>query len=372
MSVLDFTRLMNEAKTATFNVLPDGDYNIIVEESTYLDSQNNKPMIKVKARVTDGPCANQPINTQFVLSEDNAQALSIFFRHMAAFGLPDSWFASLGQNTLEPVAQALNGRRAIFTLGKHEWPKGQTPPSYRNQVNGVKPLTGVPQGGGNGLPGMAPSTGLPGMAPPMATGLPGMPPGGPGMGLPGMPPAPAAAPPQQQFGGVPGGLPTPQPLPTAPPQQPAAQQQFGAPQAAPQFGAPPAAPPQQPQQFAAPPAAPPAQQQFAQPAPPPPPPPTQQQAPAMAPQTAPATPGNGVLPPGWTQEMWDNLVLTNRPLAEQLLAQNAAAAAALAQPVAPEQQQYAAPPAQQQPQYAAAPAQQQYAPPPPPPPQLPV
>lgn len=145
MTTIDFKRAMQDAKSASFEALPVGDYDIEIVESTALRSSNGKPMIKVQMQVLNGPYQNRRVFNNFVFSPDNAMALSIFFRHMKCLGLDDTFFASLGAvNSLDPVSTALLNRRARITLGIRQW-NGED----RNEVNQIKPYTGAPA-----MPGM--------------------------------------------------------------------------------------------------------------------------------------------------------------------------------------------------------------------------
>ena len=163
MPTIDFNKAIQDAKGASFEALPIGDYDIEVAKSEAVTSGNGKPMIKVTMRVISGPYEKRPIINNFVLSLENAQATAIFFRHMKAFGLTEEWFASLGQTqSLEPVASALLNRRARLSVGHREW-QGE----MRNEVKGVKPYTGAPAGYANGGP-VGPS----GPGGPLPTGLP--------------------------------------------------------------------------------------------------------------------------------------------------------------------------------------------------------
>jgi hypothetical protein len=140
LTTIDFGKALQDAKGASFEALPIGDYDVEVAKSEATTSQNGKPMIKTTMRVVTGPYEKRPIINNFVMSLENPQAVAIFFRHMKAFGLTEDFFASLGQtSSLEPVATALVGRRAKLTLGHREW-QGET----RNEVKSVKPYTGAP------------------------------------------------------------------------------------------------------------------------------------------------------------------------------------------------------------------------------------
>lgn len=140
MTTIDFNRAIQDARGASFEALPIGDYDVEVAKAEGVTSQSGKPMIKTTMRVVSGPYEKRPIVNQFVLSVENPQAVAIFFRHMKAFGLTEEWFAALGQQaSLAPVADALVGRRARLTLGHREW-QGE----MRNEVKSVKPYTGAP------------------------------------------------------------------------------------------------------------------------------------------------------------------------------------------------------------------------------------
>lgn len=232
MTTIDFSKALADAKTVSFEPLPNGDYDIEVTSCDAVTSGNGKPMLKAKMKVISGPHMNRPIINNFVLSLDNAVAVSIFFRQMKCFGLTDEYFAALGPNgSLEPVAAALVTRRARLTLGQREW-AGE----MRNEVKGVKPYTGAPVAGQpNAGPVMAPPTGP--VAPPVPTPT----------SAPVPAPAPAPAPVQQPAPVQPP-APVAQPAPVAPPAAapvvapvtaPAATEAVSAPESAPEASSPP-------------------------------------------------------------------------------------------------------------------------------------
>jgi hypothetical protein len=199
VATFDFNTLMETAKSASFEALPDGPYDAECISADAVTSTTGKPMIKCKFEVIAGPHAKRKFFNQFVLSTDNEVALAMFFRHMKAFGLDENFFKAVGSGGLGPVAQTMVGRRARFDLGHREW-NGEN----RNEVKSVKPITGGVSTGG-----------LPGAAAPVAPGLPGLP------GLPTSSAPPVAAPPAPAVT---------QPTPPTPPQQavPASPVQNGA------------------------------------------------------------------------------------------------------------------------------------------------
>lgn len=166
MTTIDFNKVLQEAKSASMEALPIGEYNVEVTKCDAVTSGNGKPMLKCTMKVIDGPHQNRGVFNNFVLSLENATALSIFLRQMKSFGLDENFFAQLGTaGTLDPVAGALVGRRARLKLGHRVW-QGEN----RNEVQAVMPYTGAPGAGGvpGPMPGMMPVSGampLPAQAP---------------------------------------------------------------------------------------------------------------------------------------------------------------------------------------------------------------
>lgn len=153
MTTVNFTQVLKDAKSASFEALPVGDYDVEVEKADSVTSSNGRPMVKVTFKVIVGPHTNRKIINNYVLVVDNPTALAIFFRNMKVLGLGDEFFAALGASgTLDPVAQALVGRRARLKLKQREW-NGE----MRNEVDQTMPYTGAP--GGMGGPAAGPAAG---------------------------------------------------------------------------------------------------------------------------------------------------------------------------------------------------------------------
>lgn len=190
MTTIDFSKALADAKSASFEAMPDGNYNIEVVKAEAVTASTGRPMIKCKMKVIDGPYQNRPVMTQFVLVIDNPNALAMFFRNMKGFGLDENFFAQLGSGQLEPVAAALVSRRAQVTLGTRKW-NGED----RNEVTGIKPYTGAP-GTMTGTPGVPGATGVSGTPAPGLPRMPGLPPTTGPQAQPQLPPpAPALTPP---------------------------------------------------------------------------------------------------------------------------------------------------------------------------------
>lgn len=117
--------LLGVAAEAGFTVLPVGEYHVVVDSAEAAKTQNGKDQIKVKFRVASGPYQGKgPIFNNFVISPENANAMSFFFQHMAVFGITDEY---LKQNrpSIAQLAGFLVGRQANIVISHREW-QGQT------------------------------------------------------------------------------------------------------------------------------------------------------------------------------------------------------------------------------------------------------
>lgn len=173
MTTYDFSKLLQDAKAGSAWPIGDYDFEVIDTLVKTSSSGSGNEMIVTKLRCLVGPYASKTITNNFVLTADNPSALNIFFRHMAAFGLDDSFFGQLGSQGLAPVAQALKGRRARITIGHRQW-NG----TNQNDIKAIQPLVGgvgvtantVP----NAVAGMVPPTSIP--TPGAASAVPPPPP----------------------------------------------------------------------------------------------------------------------------------------------------------------------------------------------------
>jgi Protein of unknown function (DUF669) len=232
LTTIDFNALIAQAKTAGFDVLPAGDYDVQCAEASATKTSTGKDMIKGKYKVLGGPRAGTVVWNNYTVSPENATALAIWFRDMKAHGLDDAFFSQL-TNVADPyprIAAAMVGRSVRMTLTQREWPEGTG--NLRNNVSKIIALAGgglvggVPMPGSGAVPPM-PQPGVPsglGAAPvpqPTATSAP--PPAAPPVA-----PQPPAPPPQPAP--VPQPVPVPQPQPAQQPtpastvEQPPAQQ----------------------------------------------------------------------------------------------------------------------------------------------------
>lgn len=133
--------LLGVAAEAGFTVLPVGEYHVVVDSAEAAKTQNGKDQIKAKFKVASGPYQGKgPIFNNFVISPENANAMSFFFQHLAVFGITDEY---LKQNrpTVAQIAGFLVGRQCNVIISHRDW-QGQT----RMQVDKITKVNpnGVP------------------------------------------------------------------------------------------------------------------------------------------------------------------------------------------------------------------------------------
>lgn len=252
MSTQSWRQLMDQA-SAGFEPVPAGPYDAEIIKAEYKQASTGKDMWVVQFKVIAGPYANRTIYNQFVLSEDNPNALGIFFRHMAVLGLDGEFFGMLpeGQAGHDAIAGAMVGSKAKITVSQREYPKGSG--TMRNQVDDVQasqlganaPVRQIVQAGvPTATPAAAPQPQAP--APQAAAPQPQAAPAPAPQQAPAPAQQPAPAPAQPQAAPAqPEAAPEPQPVAAQPEAQPAPQAapEPAAEQPAPQQGATPSAPP---------------------------------------------------------------------------------------------------------------------------------
>lgn len=133
---ISWQNLMDEATAGggSFEPLPIGDYNVVIDEASHTTTQSGKLMFKTKMKVEGGPHDGRFVWNQFVISPESPNALSIFFTQMKALGLDSAFFA--GQPNEDTIASTLRGRRCTVSLQQREW-QGQV----RNEVKKIVPAS---------------------------------------------------------------------------------------------------------------------------------------------------------------------------------------------------------------------------------------
>jgi hypothetical protein len=140
-SIINWSDLHKDATTVL-----TGDFPVVVTSATAGASSTGKPMIKATLKIESGTFAGRTLLNNFNVTADNPSAMRIFFGQMSVLGLNTAFWNS--NPTLEQVAAALVGRRAVVTVGSRQW-QG----TDREQIENWKPAVGGPGGGGQGALG---------------------------------------------------------------------------------------------------------------------------------------------------------------------------------------------------------------------------
>ena len=140
MSSLNWGDLVKDAgDVASYEPLPDGDYDLTVIEATAKVSQSGKTMFAIKAQVQSGAHAKRLVWYNLVVSPENSNALGIFFRKMAALGLNRDFFSTSPSNA--QIEQAIKGRSFRAAITSRTW-QGQKKNEIKNYY--VAPAAGTP------------------------------------------------------------------------------------------------------------------------------------------------------------------------------------------------------------------------------------
>lgn len=178
MAETTFAELMDQAAEGAGGAtpIPDNVYQFFVKTSKATVASTGKPMIVAQLVVVGGPYDGRWIYNNFVVSEDNPNALGIFQRHMEAMGIPHASIVQLGpiSQGLPTLADWLLNRQGMMVVGHRIW-QGQT----KNEVNDIRPLTAV--GGIPSVPAPAETAAvapapIPVAPAPVATAIPAQPP----------------------------------------------------------------------------------------------------------------------------------------------------------------------------------------------------
>lgn len=236
---------------ASFEPLPEGDYDFEVKEAKATTTKTGKKMYSTTNKVVGGAYNNRQVWDNLVISPDNPNALSMFFGKMAALGLTVDYFKSTKPSD-EQVCAALRGRRFRAKVGQRTY-NGEK----RNEISKYFSAPAA------AIPGVAVTGAVP--PPPPAAAPPAPAPVA-------APPAPQAAPPAAQDPWAAAAAQTAAaaaPAPVAPPAPPVAASPVAPPPPAPAPVAPAAEAPAAPAyaEPVAPAYAPPAEPAYAQPAP---------------------------------------------------------------------------------------------------------
>jgi hypothetical protein len=127
---------------------------VFVDAQIKKTNAGDKDMIKFVAKIESGSYVDRELQGNFTISPESHGAMRFFFTDMAKFGLDAAFFAT--NPTLQQIADALVGRRAVAVVGSREW-NGREMES----VESWKPALGGPGGSAGvlgGLPGLPAAT----------------------------------------------------------------------------------------------------------------------------------------------------------------------------------------------------------------------
>lgn len=119
MASVPFSDLLKASEDAGFTNCPPGTYDARVVGAEAKVTGAGKDMIVVKFEIVGGLNGGRKVMNNFVISPENANALGLFFRHMAALGLDSAYFAA--NPSTQKCAADLVGRTCRIEVGTREW-----------------------------------------------------------------------------------------------------------------------------------------------------------------------------------------------------------------------------------------------------------
>lgn len=93
-----------------------GEFPVVFTEVVSKSSSNGKPMLSCKLKITSGTYVGRILYHNFTVSVESQPAMQMFFRHMEALGLGETFFDSIEGQGLAPVATALLGKEAVAVV----------------------------------------------------------------------------------------------------------------------------------------------------------------------------------------------------------------------------------------------------------------
>lgn len=196
MSTVNWSQLVKDA--GDINPVPIGKYDAICVSSELKQSQSSANQYwATKWKIQSGDQAGRVLYNNFVLTEDNPNALKAFFINMRNIGITTAHLEQLGgdKNALTPL---FVGRQAILTVTHREYQGSMRDNVDRIDAHPQGPMGNVQAGG---IPQVAAAAPAPAVAPQPAA-------------APAVAPAPVAAPAPAP---APAAAPQPAPAPAAAP-----------------------------------------------------------------------------------------------------------------------------------------------------------
>ena len=198
-----------EEAGVSFDPIPEGAYEAIIEKADAKTTSNGKGMIAVTCKVDGGPYDGRKFWNNFTISPESSNAMAFFFRHMQVLGFTNEFFATCPpplQGGTQRLAAVMNERHPRFRaqLGIKEY--GGT---LRNEVKQISvsalgQTAGIAPAPASGVvPGVPPVATAPVVPVPAAPSTPETAPVQPAVPVEPVAPAAPAEPPQPAAGGAP-------------------------------------------------------------------------------------------------------------------------------------------------------------------------
>lgn len=134
--------LQKLAGEAGFTDAPAGTWEMEITKSTAGKTSNGKDMITVIFKIIAGPHAGATQFHRFVISPESAGAMAFFFRHMAALGFDQAFFAAYAAlpptQVVTMLAPLLVGKHALVTIAPRK------DDADRLEVTGIKKAGLIP------------------------------------------------------------------------------------------------------------------------------------------------------------------------------------------------------------------------------------
>ena len=134
MPLKSWKDMRNAAETdaPSFEPLPDGTYDFVIEKAEHRTSQKGKDGYNITAIVETGPYKKRKVFETFWISPESNAAMGIFFRQMGNLGLGNAfWDQEPDDND---IVAALASKRFQGTVTTEEY-QGKK----NNRINGVNP-----------------------------------------------------------------------------------------------------------------------------------------------------------------------------------------------------------------------------------------
>ena len=138
MTSMPWSELIKDAEAGGVGEpVPEGPYRVEITKAEAKNASTGKQMIVVTMKILEGPYAGRPLWNNFVITNDNPNALAWFFKHMAALGFNKDFFAL--NPSLETLATQMVGRRAMVQAGVRNWNN-----EVRNEIKSFSADTNAP------------------------------------------------------------------------------------------------------------------------------------------------------------------------------------------------------------------------------------